>query len=84
MLSKHHLANKSHKHRIIYDKCLNRCPICKKIQGRSKRFDSLYQLLYHLNSHNTEDEISSGITKDSIRETVRHVAHALELGILIQ
>jgi hypothetical protein len=41
-------------------------------------------LLYHINIHNSTDEIAAGITKENVREIVRHLVDALELGMFLQ
>ena len=57
------------------------CPICKKIKA-SKRYKSPYALLYHLNSHNTQDEIESSLEINEVREVIRGIAKAVDLKIL--
>jgi hypothetical protein len=83
-LSRGITANKTHPSRITYTKFSIRCSICKKIQGRSKKFGSLYQLLYHINCHNSEDEITAGVTKEDVRSIVKHLCQALEHGMFLQ
>ena len=74
--------NKTHKRRTIYDRYFNLCPICKKNKGKSKKFKSLYQLLYHLNIHDAIDEVAAGVTRDDVKMIVKYIESALELGMI--
>lgn len=82
MIKQHH-TDKTHQHQIIYDRYSSKCPICVKSHGRSKRFNSLYQILYHINVHSSADEIATGITKDDVREMIKHLRCALEWGMFL-
>lgn len=55
-----------------------------KIRGKSKKFNSLYQLQYHLNIHDVTDENVARITKDHVREIVKQVSFALEMEMFLQ
>lgn len=57
------------------------CPICKKITI-SKKYKSPYALLYHLNSHNTQDEIESSIEINEVKKIARGIAKAVDSGML--
>lgn len=81
---KQHRSNKSHQQRTIYKKKFNLCPICKKNKGKSKKFNSLYQLLYHLRIHDFEDEVESGVTADDVRKIVKYIVQAMDLGMFVQ
>lgn len=70
--------------RSDYEPCSNSCYICKKIgKKKSKKFDTLYGLKYHLSSHTREDEISAGVTRKQILHTVRAISQALEWEMLV-
>lgn len=58
------------------------CPICKKIK-RSKKYTSPYALLFHLNSHNTQDEIESSLEIDEVRQIARVIAKAVDSGMVV-
>ena len=58
------------------------CPICKRIYTRSKRYSSPYALKYHLNSHNTQDEIEASITINEVRQIARGIAEAIHSEML--
>ena len=57
------------------------CPICKKITI-IKKYKSPYALLYHLNSHNKQDEIESSIEINEIKKIARSIAKAVDSGML--
>ena len=78
--------NKPQTDRYDYLKCKVTCTICKKTvkQKKSKSFSSIYALKYHIStSHDREDEIISGITKDEILQAVEGVTLALKLDMLV-
>jgi hypothetical protein len=77
-------SNKVHS-RTDYKLCRNCCCICKRIGiQKSKQFNTLYALKYHLTtSHNSEDEISAGITRKQILQMIRAISQALELNMLV-
>ena len=77
-------SNKVHP-RVDFKLCRNRCYICKRIgKQKSKQFDTLYALKYHLTtSHNREDEISAGVTRKQILQMIRAISQALELNMLV-
>lgn len=77
-------SNKVHV-RVDYKLCKNRCCICTSIgKQKSKQFDTLYALKYHLTtSHNREDEISAGVTRRQILQMIRAISQALELNMLV-
>jgi len=65
-------------YRITYTRISQKCPICIRLYNRSKRFDTPYSLLYHLNIHDETDEKTSKITKNEAREVVKNVCKAIE------
>ena len=68
-----------------YQSCSTICCICKKIgKQKSKRFNTLYALKYHLaTEHTSEDEISTGVTRKQILKIIRAISQALEWNMLI-
>lgn len=77
-------SNKVHS-RTDYKLCRNRCCICQRIGiQKSKQFDTLYALKYHLTTiHNREDEIIAGVTRKQILQMIRAISKALELNMLL-
>ena len=77
-------SNKAHV-RDDFKSCCTICCICKRTRKqKSKRFNSLYALKYHLTTeHNIEDEISAGITRKQVLQTIRAISHALDWNMLI-
>ncbi|MCH7560005.1 MAG: hypothetical protein IIC67_01315 [Thaumarchaeota archaeon] len=65
-------------YRITYTRISQRCPICLRLYSRSKRFDTPYRLLYHLNIHDELDENAAKITKNEVREVVKNICKAIE------
>ena len=65
-------------YRITYANISQKCPICIRLCSRSKRFDTPYRLLYHLNTHSEFDEKTAKITKDEVRVVVKNVCKAIE------
>lgn len=68
-----------------YEPCDIVCCICIKIgKKKSKKFNTLYGLKYHLKtSHTREDELSAGVTKRQILQMIRAISHAIELKMLV-
>ena len=68
-----------------YKICSTTCCICKRIgKQKSKQFDTLYALKYHLTTtHNREDEISAGVTRKQILQMIRAISQALELNMFV-
>jgi len=64
--------------RVIYTALAVRCPICMELHSKSKKFGTPYQLLYHLNDHNLDDEHSTNITITEIKETVKQICKAIQ------
>lgn len=77
-------SNKTHV-RADYIQCKQLCRICEILKPKgSKIFNSNYALKYHLTTeHNREDEISAGITRKQILQTVRAISQALEWKMLV-
>ena len=68
---------------ILYVQFPLYCPICKKINNKTKKYSSPYALLYHTNYHNSQDEIESSITIEEVRNAARFVAKAVEFKMLV-
>jgi len=67
-----------------YEPCSSICYICKKIgKKKSKKFNTLYGLKFHLSSHTREDEISAGVTRKQILHTTRAISQAIQWKMLI-
>jgi|APSaa5957512535_1039671.scaffolds.fasta_scaffold08917_5 hypothetical protein len=67
-----------------YKPCSNVCYICKKTgKKKSKKFNTLYGLKFHLSSHTREDEIVAGVTRRQILHTVRAISRALDWNMLV-
>ncbi len=64
--------------RIVYTALDIKCPICTELHNKSKKFGTPYQLLYHLNDHNSDDEHSTNITITEIKETVKQICKAVQ------
>ena len=61
-----------------------RCPICMKLNHRSKMHTTLYNLQYHLaTDHSSDDEISSGISVDSVKNVISQIARAIEWRMIL-
>lgn len=74
--------DKTHKPcRVIYTALESRCPICLMLHNKSKKFDTPYSLLYHLNDHNSDDENTTKISTDEIRDTVKQICKAIQWGM---
>jgi hypothetical protein len=69
--------------RVTYTPLANRCPICMELHNKSKKYGTPYHLLYHLNDHNTDDEISTKILITDIRSTIKQICKAIEWKMLI-
>lgn len=61
------------------------CIICLKTgKKKSKQFNSIYSLRYHLKTiHDREDEISAGITKRQILQTTKAIARAISWNMFV-
>jgi len=58
------------------------CPICNKIQKKSRKYKSPYQLLYHLSTiHDTQDEILSNLKIEQVRNNVRSIIQSYSWGM---
>lgn len=67
-----------------YEPFANICCICIKIgKKKSKKFNTLYALKFHLTTHTREDEISARITRRQILQMIRAISHAIELKMLL-
>jgi hypothetical protein len=78
--------NKTNQHspsRINYIPIANRCPICMKLHNKSKKFGTPYQLQYHLNNHDSDDENTAGISVLEISHTIKVVTKAVQWGMLL-
>jgi len=69
--------------RSNYIPIANRCPICIKLHNKSKKFGTPYQLQYHLNNHNSDDENTTGISVLEISQTIKVVTKAIQWGMLL-
>ena len=68
--------------RSNYTLIANRCPICMKLHNKSKKFGTPYQLQYHLNNHNSDDENTTGISIVEISQVIKTVAKAIQWRML--
>jgi len=60
------------------------CPICKKINGHSRKYKSPYALMYHLtNFHNNQDEIVAAITIDEVRSIAKAITKACNWNMFL-
>ena len=69
--------------RSNYIPIANRCPICMKLHNKSKKFGTPYQLQYHLNNHDSDDENTTGISVLEISHTIKVVTKAVQWGMLL-
>lgn len=77
--------DKTHKPcRVIYTALESRCPLCLELHNKSKTFGTPYQLLYHLNEHNSDDETTTKITIKEIRITIRQICKAIKWRMFFQ
>lgn len=75
--------NKTHKPcRVIYTALESKCPLCLALHNKSKKFGTPYHLLYHLNSHSSDDETTTKITVNEIRKTVKQICKAIQWRML--
>ena len=68
--------------RPMYESFNCKCPICMKLQNKSKKFETPYRLLYHLNNHNSDDELTTKITLNEIKEIVKQICIAIKWRML--
>jgi hypothetical protein len=40
--------------------------------------------LYHLNIHDTTDEVAAGVTREDVRRIVKHLGYALKMEMFLQ
>ncbi len=69
--------------RADYTPIANRCPICMKLHNKSKKFGTPYQLQYHLKSHNSDDECTSGISIIETSKTIKVITKAIQWRMLL-
>lgn len=69
---------------MIYTALESRCPICLELHNKSKKFATPYGLLYHLNDHNSDDETTTKISTNEIRDTVKQICKAIQWRMLCQ
>jgi hypothetical protein len=65
--------------RTLYTALNSKCPLCIKLHNKSKKFRTPYHLLYHLKDHNSDDECSTNITINEIKEIVKNICKAIRL-----
>lgn len=83
MLVRRDKLDKTHKpYRVIYTAFASKCPICMELHNKSKRFGTPYHLLYHLNAHNSDEECSTKIGINEIRDTVKQICKAIQWRML--
>lgn len=70
--------------RIIYTALESKCPLCLALHNKSKKFGTPYQLLYHLNDHNSDDENITNITIKEIKSTVKQICKAIKWRMFFQ
>lgn len=70
--------------RIIYTAIPSKCPICMELHNKSKRFGTPYHLLYHLNDHNLDDESTTKISINEIKDTIKQICKAIQWRMLCQ
>jgi len=68
--------------RTVYTRLNTKCPICLELHNKSKIFGTLYHLLYHLNSHTTDDESTTKISIKEIKDTVKQICKAIKWRML--
>jgi hypothetical protein len=61
----------------------NRCPLCMIITHKSKLFTSLYNLQFHLSTHSSDDESSSGISIAEIKNVISQIAQGIQWGMVL-
>ena len=49
-----------------------------ELHNKSKRYGTPYQLLYHLNEHNLDDQTSTKIALNEIRFIVKQICKAIQ------
>jgi hypothetical protein len=54
-----------------------------KLHNKSKKFGTPYQLQYHLNNHDSDDENTTGISVLEISHTIKVVTKAVQWGMLL-
>jgi hypothetical protein len=54
-----------------------------KLHNKSKKFGTPYQLQYHLNNHDSDDENTAGISVLEISHTIKVVTKAVQWGMLL-
>jgi hypothetical protein len=53
-----------------------------KLHNKSKKFGTPYQLQYHLNNHNSDDENTTGISILEILQTIKVITKAIQWRML--
>ena len=58
------------------------CPICQEDKNRSRRFSSTQALLWHLEHEHANEPKILGISVDEVKEIIRKLDKAIEIGIV--
>ena len=60
-----------------------RCPICLILNKKSKLFTTLYHVQFHLSTHSSDDESSSGISISEIKNMISQIAQGIQWGMIL-
>lgn len=61
----------------------NKCALCLKLHKKSKYFNTLYGLQYHLSEHRKDNnDVFTETAIAEINKLIPHIARAIELGML--